>query len=465
MSSLVSVVSRVVGIFATMIVLLLISVPLFSQGNAGRILGVVTDQSGGAIVGVTVTVTDTQRGVTRPLTTDAAGEYNAPNLIPGTYTVHAEAKGFKSIQRQNIILEVNQDLRVDFQLQPGDVTQTITVTEAIPLVETTNAELGGTLPSEVIDNLPLNGRNFTNLLQLRPGVMIYPGGGAFTQSTDGMRYHDNVYLVDGVNRDDPWAAQPSMNAGGVGGDAETILPIDAIEEFKSEVNPRAEYGWKPGAVVNVGIKSGNNSLHGTAYAFGRSDSWDARNAFDPAPAAHGTCANPVQHACDKLPAQLEQFGSVIGGPIKKDKLFFLGGYEGLRSFIGNALVTGGTPETVAQGIADPKTSFVDAITSLQNAHVPISPASLNLAGCKLGPSVTCTGGLFPNNPGTTTGFTSTFPNTNTSDNGVGKIDYHINDKNTLHGLFLVGHYDSLGEDHPFLNQLFEDHDPISTYTA
>src|SRR6202047_384342 len=310
MSSLVSVVSRVVGIFATMIVLLLISVPLFSQGNAGRILGVVTDQSGGAIVGVTVTVTDTQRGVTRPLTTDAAGEYNAPNLIPGTYTVHAEAKGFKSIQRQNIILEVNQDLRVDFQLQPGDITQTITVTEAIPLVETTNAELGGTLPSEVIDNLPLNGRNFTNLLQLRPGVMIYPGGGAFTQSTDGMRYHDNVYLVDGVNTDDPWAAQPSMNAGGVGGDAETILPIDAIEEFKSEVNPRAEYGWKPGAVVNVGIKSGTNSLHGSAYAYGRTTGWNARNYYNRDISGNPACANdPFQ--CTKTPGELDELGGRV----------------------------------------------------------------------------------------------------------------------------------------------------------
>ncbi len=178
------------------------------------------------------------------------------------------------------------------------------MTEALPLVETTNAELGGTLQSAVLDNLPLNGRNFTNLLQLRPGVMIYPGGGAFTQSTNGMRYHDNVYLIDGVNTDDPWAAQPVMNAGGVGGDAETILPIDAIDEFKTEENPRAEYGWKPGAVVNVGIKSGTNSLHGTAYAYGRSSAFDARDYFNP---ASGPSGGP------QVNTALEQFGATLGG--------------------------------------------------------------------------------------------------------------------------------------------------------
>ena len=445
--------------------LLLFCLPVFSQGDFGRILGTVTDQSGGVVAGAIISIVDTERGVTRTLTTDEAGEYNAPTLTPSTYLVRVEAQGFNKLERQNIVVEVGKEVRIDLTVQPGEQTQTVTVSDSLPLVETTNATLGGTLDNADINDMPLNGRNYQNLLSLRPGITVQAGGGPWTQSTNGVRPDESAWMVDGVINANFYDSRPVANMPSAFTDGATILPIDAIQEFDLQENPKAEYGWKPGAVVNVGIKSGNNSLHGTAYAFGRSDSWDARNAFDPAPAANGTCANPVQHACDKLPAQLEQFGSVIGGPIKKDKLFFLGGYEGLRSFVGNALVTGGTPETVAQGIADPKTSFVDAITSLQNAHVPISPASLNLAGCKLGPPVTCSGGLFPNNPGTTTGFTSTFPNTNTSDNGVGKIDYHINDKNTLHGLLLVGHYDSLGEDHPFLNQLFEDHDPISTYTA
>jgi hypothetical protein len=227
---------------------------LFSQGNAGRILGGVTDQTGGAVVGATVTILDTQRNLTRTVTTDTAGEYSVPNLLPSMYTVTAAFQGFKTAQRTGITLEVNQDLRVDLTLQPGEQTDKITVTGEIPLVETTNAELGGTIQNAIINDLPLNGRNFENLLSLRPGVTIFPGGGGWTQSTNGQRAHDNVYLVDGVNADDPWMAQSVMNAGMAAGYAGTILPIDAIDEFKTEQNPRAEFGWKPGSIVNVGIK-------------------------------------------------------------------------------------------------------------------------------------------------------------------------------------------------------------------
>lgn len=146
--------------------------PLVAR-KCGAYSGNPTDQSGGVPVGATVTVIDTQRGTTRTLTTNQAGEYNVPSLLPSTYTVRGEAMGFKRIERLGILLEANQELRVDLLLEPGQQTQTITVTEAIPMVDTTNAELGGTLQSEAIDSLPMNGRNFQNLLQLTPGVMIY----------------------------------------------------------------------------------------------------------------------------------------------------------------------------------------------------------------------------------------------------------------------------------------------------
>src|ERR1700731_548693 len=136
-------------------VVLLLSLPAFSQGSSGRILGAITDSNGGAIAGATVTVLDVQRGTTRTLTTDESGAYNAPNLIPGAYKVRAEFKGFKTTERQNVVLEVGQEIRVDLSLQPGEQAQTITVTEALPLVETTNAELGGTLQNEAIKDLPL----------------------------------------------------------------------------------------------------------------------------------------------------------------------------------------------------------------------------------------------------------------------------------------------------------------------
>lgn len=146
----------------------LLCVSLFGQGSAGSIAGTVTDQSGGALAGAMVTVTDVDRGINRTLTTDASGAYSAPNLTPGNYKVRAEFKGFKTVERQNIQLEVERELRVDLSLAPGEQTQVVNVTEAIPLIETTNAELGGTLQNQVINDLPLNGRNFENLLDLRP---------------------------------------------------------------------------------------------------------------------------------------------------------------------------------------------------------------------------------------------------------------------------------------------------------
>src|SRR5216683_1415919 len=121
---------------------LLLCVPLFSQGSAGRILGTVTDQSGGVVAGATVTITDTERGVTKTLVTNEPGDYNAPALNPSTYKIRVEAKGFKAVERQNVVLEVGKEIRVDLSPQPGDQVQTITITESIPLVETTNATLG-----------------------------------------------------------------------------------------------------------------------------------------------------------------------------------------------------------------------------------------------------------------------------------------------------------------------------------
>ena len=277
------------------------------------------------MAGATVTVTDTERGVTRTLTTDDAGAYNAPNLTPGTYTVRAEAKGFKTIQRENILIEVGKELRVDLTLQPGEQQQTITVTEAIPLVETTNATLGGTLSNETITQLPLNGRNFVNLLTLRPGMQVYLGGGTYTRSANGTRADDIGYLVDGLSADEGYTGQSVLNAPIAAGDASSSLPIDAIQEFNTEQNPKAEFGWKPGSIVNAGLKSGTNTLHGSAFAFGRTDALDARNFFNP---ATSPACNAVPSQCNEAPHALEQFGGSLGGAIKKDKLFYFVNYEG-----------------------------------------------------------------------------------------------------------------------------------------
>ncbi|HEV3385220.1 MAG TPA: TonB-dependent receptor [Gemmata sp.] len=475
MSSLHLVSERPCGVFqkamrwlAAVLGILFLCLPVFSQGNFGRILGTVTDQTGGVLAGATVTVIDTQRGLERTLATDNAGEYNAPNLTPGTYTVRVEAKGFKTLDRQNVVLEVGKEVRVDLTPQPGDQAQTVTVTEAIPLVDAATATLGGTLNSAEITDMPLNGRNYQNLLALRPGINVQPGGGPWVQSTNGVRPDESVWMVDGIINTNMYDARPILNMPSPFSDGASILPVDAIQEFNLEENPKAEYGWKPGAVVNVGIRSGTNTFHGTTYGFYRSAAWDARNLFNPDVRSRPSCGNDDTQPCKLTPVQLKQFGGVLGGPIKKDKLFFLVGYEGLRSLIGNAIVTGGVPETNSTG--SKQNSMVDAIMALQAKGIAVSPVSLALSGCPSGVLTTasvCTPPSYswPINTTGGTGFIAPFPNTNVTDNGLTKFDYHINSKHSLNGMLFIGNYTGDGMDHPFVNNLFRDTNLDRVYTV
>jgi hypothetical protein len=332
---------------------------------------------------------------------------------------------------------VGQEIRVDLTIEPGAQSETVTVSEAIPLVDTTGATLGGTIANADIIDMPLNGRNFQSLMGLRPGTMLQPGGSPWTQSTNNVRPDETGWMVDGILNANAFDARPVAGASSPFTDGATILPIDAIQEFNMMESAKAEYGGKPGAIVNVGIRSGTNTLHGSAYAFGRNGAWSARNFFNPAP-------NPV------LPLELEQFGGVLGGPIKKDKLFYFAGYEGLRSFLANAIGTA-VPELAAQTPADPKNSMVDAINALRARNVPVSPLSLKLLGCTLGPPVVCNGGYIQGASANTTTYLSTLPNTNTSDNGIAKIDYRINDRHAINGMFYKANYTGIGEDFPMVN--------------
>src|ERR1700687_855450 len=295
--------TKAVWPFGFIVVVLVYCLPLLPQTTTGRILGTITDQSAAALPRATVTILDVQRGTTRALFTDETGVYLAPDLIPGTYKVRAEAEGFKTVERVNLELEVAKDLRIDFTLPPGQVSETIVVNEEVPLLDTTSATLGGTLSNRQINDLPLNGRNYENLLQLRPGVTRYPGGGFSPTSTNGLRAEDNAYFIEGLFNSEPYSGQAIINGAGIAGDSATILPIDSIQEFNVEELAPAEFGWKPGAVVNVGLKSGTNGVHGTAFAFGRDgDLFDARNFFNTVPNT-------------KLQRTLEQYGGSIGGPI------------------------------------------------------------------------------------------------------------------------------------------------------
>ncbi len=451
-------------IFLFVLALSLMSVPALAQSTAGRVLGTVTDPSGASVAGATVVVTDTQRGTSRTLTTDSAGEYVAADLIPGTYKIRVEAKGFKTVERPSLTVEVATDVRADMTLQPGNVSEVITVMAEAPLLNTTSATLGGTLSNKEINDLPLNGRNYENLLQLRPGVMRYPGGGFSTTSTDGLRAEDNAYFVEGLFNSEPFSGQGIINGAGIAGDSATILPIDAIQEFNVQENPPAEYGWKPGAVVNVGLKSGTNKIHGSAFAFGRDGVMDARNYFNDAPAA-------------KTPRTLEQFGGSFGGAIVKDKAFFFGAYEGQRYDVGNSysvttpsmqpltLAPGATPNCTAPALAglDCNGSIPNAIADLlANGYTVatkgpctgpcISPASQLISGCTVSSAgaVTCNGSGFPLNNTQGINIVQGFPNNVGVDNALGKVDFSINQRNTISGMYFYGNNNGTVEDFPEL---------------
>ncbi len=422
-----------------MCVFVFTSVFAFAQGgDVGSIVGSVSDKSGGALSGATVTVLDTQRGVTRTLTADDAGQYSAPNLTPGTYTVRAEFKGFQTYERQNILIQVGTQIRVDLSLQPGEQSQTITVTEEIPQIQTTNAVLGGALSNQLISDLPLNGRNFNRLLDLQPGLYVQPGSGKWSQSSNGMRAEHNVYILNGIDTVESFSSQSVLNSSPVFGDATSILPVDTIQEFNTEQNPTAEYGWKPGAIVNVGLKSGTNTIHGTANAFGRDSALDATNAFIPA----GTA---------KQQTAIETYGATVGGPIVKDKLFFFLGYEGQFNHISAPSSQDSLPTINALSAS---TTLIQNTNSLLSACNNLTTApnalSLKLSGLTYGGT--------PGSCAAPTPYTGIFQTaliTNGSDpvtpigndtvtNGLAKVDYHLNEKNTLSGEYFVGNFDGLG---------------------
>jgi len=435
------------------LVLLLICLPLFSQGSQGTIQGSVFDQTGGAIAGATVTIIDASRGIARPLTADTAGAYSAANLTPGTYTVRGEAKGFQTVERPNVLVEVGQNIRVDLTLQPGAQTQTITVTSEVPAVNTTDATLGGTVNNQQVSDLPLNGRNFQRLLLLRPGTVGAIGAGTGLESTNGLRNGENLTMIQGL------AAIGSQQGGSVfnlsyhQGDSGSLLPLDAIQEFNIEQNFKAEYGWKSGAAVNIGVKSGTNSIHGTAYAFGRSDALDASNYFT-----------------GNIPISLEQPGGSVGGRILKDRLFYFGAFEALHYTVGDAAspTVPSFDPNLETSAGDPNSTLTvfDACTKVGLGAV--KPLSAAIAGLPLdvnGNPTSCVPQAASSTHENMFPFVTTAPvgskavgyaagliTTNPFYDGLAKIDYNINDHNHINGMFFESDAHSTVQNNS--NQLF-----------
>ena len=303
---------------------------LKAQTATGSISGAVQDESRAVVPNANVVITNVDTGVSRSLTTDGAGRYHAPGLLPGHYEVQAQAEGFQTAVRKGIQLTVGSELAIHLSLQVGQVAQTTIVTAEAPLVETVTNTLSGLVDDRAIRDLPLNGRSFDQLISLQSAAPTIQArvrtsltGSANVFSVSGARTQSNQYLMDGTEV--VGAGSVTTQPGGVLG---TNMGVEAIREFQVLTsNYSAAYGKRSGGVINIATRSGTNQIHGSAFEFHRNDNLDARNFFDVDP------ANPLERS-DPPEFKRNQFGGALGGPLLRDKSFFFGTYEGLREALG-----------------------------------------------------------------------------------------------------------------------------------
>src|SRR5436190_1635867 len=315
---------RIMKVGMILAVVVLTANVLVAQTFRGTILGTVTDASGAVVSGAQVTARNVNTGLERTTQTSSDGSYSVPELPIGTYTVTVSQSGFQTSATTGVVVDVAGERRVDVSLKPGQVAERIEVSgESLPQVETTSTVVGGTLTSETIANIPVNGRDYMKLIYLNPGIagspdQISDSPGSFgTFSMNGSRGRANNFLLDGTDMNDGYRNDPAINEAGVFGDPATILPIDAVAELRVLSNYEAEYGRNSGAVVNIVTKSGTNQWHGSLLEYWRSGQLGARNYFNFEPDPKNSFLN-------------NQFGGSLGGPIVKDKTFFYVNYEGQR---------------------------------------------------------------------------------------------------------------------------------------
>jgi hypothetical protein len=297
--------------------------PASAQTFRGGILGTITDQTDAAMPGVVVTATNVGTALSRSVTTDASGNYYFSELPLGEYTVSAALQGFATETAKGVKVAASASQRVNLQLHPGGVQESVEVTARSPLVDTTRNVQGGTIEGATASEIPVNGRDFTKLLTMVPGATadasgIYDSPGSFGLfSINGNRGRSNNYLLDGTDMNDGYRNLPAINEGGVFGTPATVLPIDAVAEFPVLSGAEAEYGRNAGAIVNIVTKSGTNRLTGSAFEYFRDASLGSRNFFNKPPTPKNDFRN-------------NQFGGSFGGPIRKDRTFFFAAYEGQR---------------------------------------------------------------------------------------------------------------------------------------
>jgi hypothetical protein len=382
--------------------MLLVSISVAAQLPTGTILGVVKDTTGGTVAGANVTVINVDTTLSRTAATGDDGAYRFPALPVGNYEIKVTKDGFESIDRKGLTLEVDQQPVLDFTLQVGSTGQTVTVTEEAPQVNTTNATTGGLVEQTKIEDLPLNGRNLLDLTTMIAGVSVTsinsgPYGENGTMfSTNGSSLRSNMTMLDGAIT----TTYMGLTFGSV---SSTSLGVDGVKEYKVVTSiSGAEYGMVMGSQTAMVSKGGTNNWHGDLFEYLRNSSMDARNYFDTLDLNNvngfGTDKSLPFPGKRIPPYQRNNFGGSFGGPIKKDKTFFYGVYEGLRQRLGETLAGENSfPLGCFVGGASPAAALAATTPSAS------IPAYINISSSN--PLMSATKTACPDGPKVATGFT------------------------------------------------------------
>jgi Carboxypeptidase regulatory-like domain/TonB-dependent Receptor Plug Domain len=336
--------TRVFIVFGAIALILLANIQIYAQVSGATLSGTVTDPSGAVVPNATLSIKNVATGIVRQITTDSSGVYTAPNLLPGTYEATVTAAGFTTTVQAGITLTVGAQQLLNFSLKVGDTSTKVEVSTEGLAVQLASSEISGVVSDRTVQELPLNGRDWTTLATLEPGVNSLSSDQANTGTKDrarrgygvemtisGSRPSQNNYRIDGINVND-------YSNGGPGSVEGSTLGVDAVQEFSVLTsNYSAEYGRTSGGVINAITKSGTNDFHGSIYEFLRNGSLDAATFID------NSTGSPKPHF------ERNQFGGAVGGPIVKNNTFFFADYEGLRENLGTTVIAN-VPSAAVRGI-------------------------------------------------------------------------------------------------------------------
>jgi Carboxypeptidase regulatory-like domain/TonB dependent receptor len=380
---------------------------VWGQSFNGKIAGLVTDSSAAVISNVSVTVTNEGTGTQRRVITDANGNYVAPELPVGFYTVRFETRGMMTTETHHVKVDVGGETRADASLSVQTSQQSIDVTASVPALQQDSGAKSEVVDTRQVEGLPINGRDFRKLPFLLPGsAPRSPRGSLGSFTVDGQREKSNIFLIDGVDNNDSFRNQASFNQGGVTGAQATLFPIDALAEVSVQSQGSAEYGRNSGAVVNAVIKSGANDFHGTLFDYFRNDKLNARNFFETLPGA------------SKGPFKNNNYGASGGGPVIRNRTFFFVSFENERG--------------------RPSSSLAISVPGAKD--IAAARAANAAAGRQENPLGTTLLGLYPkeNIPGAKANYAFSLPNVIDSNNFVIKIDHRFNDRLNLSGRYVYG---------------------------